>query len=852
MKTPSIIPTPSSVKHRQPRPCPSTVNPVGYMKVSTAPDNQLNEDIDINQFNIAELDEDESGASKIVDLTGRFKQLSGVVRNYKHPSEFALAMFAVTQMVNQFGKIVRNSRSIQGEPSVLSISTDVRTLTTVYCDVCSTLEIPPTEPNSKKILQGIIQGIMLDDGYRVSMAGVSKESIEIMERVFNRMLEQHNFYQGKSLRFGREQVEFIPVPSTNFEEVIMPDSTRSEYQMNIIDFLTNPEMQKITKKRGFLLYGAPGCHRIGQHLLMFDGSVKKVEDIVVGDFLMGPDSKPREVLELKRGNGKMVQITPVKGSPFVVNDEHVMTIVRSRSMVHGKRVYLNDGTIDVPFCEWERWSESKKSNFKLFHTGIEFPEAVQIINPYFLGLLLGDGFLGGAPSKRLGRPEGSVVITTMDDEIVKESVDQAERWGVKCIIQNNVGSNRSKNYRFSKMCGKNNPLITTLDKMGLYGKCSYDKFIPKEYKVASRSQRLSILAGLMDTDGHYDSGGKCFDYISKSKALSEDVAFVARSLGFFVTLNPCEKFCQTGNGGIYYRLCISGDVKSIPTKISHKIATARTQIKGVLRTGFKAKRLGKENFYGFTLSGDGRYLMDDFLVTHNTGKTSGVKAMFKILAGTKVTCIYVSDESFDRLSVQDVFAFINKYLAPALVVFEDIDLIAPDRRDGNSRLIGPLLSALNGIEEQKKPIVIMATTNRVEVLDAAVTRPCRFDRRIEVGYPSEAEMHSIFRNVAGFEAPAGCFRSDSKTRMTGAHVEEIYRTAALLAQQKKISPVDCVKEAVDTVRKHFMIVAPKLKGFNIDEDSDQGAGMRAYGSLATASVPEGTCPDEEDPFKNSI
>jgi SpoVK/Ycf46/Vps4 family AAA+-type ATPase len=211
--------------------------------------------------------------------------------------------------------------------------------------------------------------------------------------------------------------------------------------------------------------------------------------------------------------------------------------------------------------------------------------------------------------------------------------------------------------------------------------------------------------------------------------------------------------------------------------------------------------------------------MDDFLVTHNTGKTSGVKAMFKILSGSKgVTCVYVSDESFDKLSVQDVFAFINKYLAPALVVFEDIDLIAPDRRDVGSRLIGPLLSALNGIEEQKKPIVIMATTNRLDVLDAAVTRPCRFDRRIEVGYPSEAEMHAIFRNVAGFEAPTGCFHSDGSTKMTGAHVEEIYRTAALLAQQKGKKTVDCVKEAVETIRKHFMIVSPKLKGFNVDEE----------------------------------
>lgn len=463
------------IKHqRAMRPTPGYLYPKqrGSMVLSSPSGN--------NGFSIGEVDDGMEG-SIVNDLTGKFKQPSGVVKQYKYPSESALAMYSATTLVNQFGKIVRNSRAINGEPSVTSIATDVSTSTTVYCDLCATLAFD--RGDGKEPATGIVQTIMLDEGFRVSFAAAKKEWVALIEKAYNKILESHNFYQGKTLRFGRDSVEFIPVPSTKMDDAILPKGTTDEIDLNIVQFLTNPKMHAITKKRGMLFYGPPG-----------------------------------------------------------------------------------------------------------------------------------------------------------------------------------------------------------------------------------------------------------------------------------------------------------------------------------------------------------------------TGKTTSIKAMFKTLCEQRVTCIYVSEASFDRQSVEDVFGFINKYLAPALVVFEDIDLIAPDRRGSGSRLIGPLLSALNGIEEQKKPIAIVATTNRVEVLDSAVTRPCRFDRRIKVDYPSEGDMHKIFRNVAGFEAPQGCFKSEDP-RLTGAHVEEIYRTAALIAEQQQCKVQDCVKGAVDTVRKHFMIVSPKVKGFGSDDDDSVD-----FTCGETKDEPEGTSLHTGDPF----
>ena len=64
-----------------------------------------------------------------------------------------------------------------------------------------------------------------------------------------------------------------------------------------------------------------GCHAAGTLILMHDGSTKSVEDVVPGDLLMGPDSKPRRVLQLARGHERMWQVTPKRGGDaFAVNE----------------------------------------------------------------------------------------------------------------------------------------------------------------------------------------------------------------------------------------------------------------------------------------------------------------------------------------------------------------------------------------------------------------------------------------------------------------------------------------------------------------------------------------------------
>ena len=81
--------------------------------------------------------------------------------------------------------------------------------------------------------------------------------------------------------------------------------------------------------RGWLITGATGAGKcLGKHtpILMYDGSIKNVEDIQTGDLLMGPDSRPRTVLSTATGRGELFKIIPRKGQPWVCNDVHVLTL----------------------------------------------------------------------------------------------------------------------------------------------------------------------------------------------------------------------------------------------------------------------------------------------------------------------------------------------------------------------------------------------------------------------------------------------------------------------------------------------------------------------------------------------
>lgn len=76
-------------------------------------------------------------------------------------------------------------------------------------------------------------------------------------------------------------------------------------------------------------YGATRCEAKGTKILMWDMSVKNIEDVVVGDLLMGDDSKPRTVISLHKGHGKLYKVKQASGDDYIVNEDHILVLYDS-------------------------------------------------------------------------------------------------------------------------------------------------------------------------------------------------------------------------------------------------------------------------------------------------------------------------------------------------------------------------------------------------------------------------------------------------------------------------------------------------------------------------------------------
>jgi len=376
------------------------------------------------------------------------------------------------------------------------------------------------------------------------------------------------------------------------------------------------ESLRLIETLSCLVLAPPGtgkCLAPHEPVMMANGSIRLTKDLRVGDQVMGPDGKPRNILATNWGYGPMYRVTPTKGRSFECNGDHILSLRCSKAPRNGSLRPVRGDLSTVTVEEWLGWSIEQKGKWKLWRAAIDFPaRPTPLIDPYFVGLLLGDG----TTTSKIG-------LHTADPEVREAAYEIAAEYGLQVREEAQEG-NSSVFYAISAgntkglpRSGKN-PLRDQIFAEGLRAN-TYEKSIPDNYKLGSRETRLAVLAGLMDTDGHYDSKNNIFDFVSASEQLVQDVAFIARSLGLAAYPVECGKTC-TNNGveGVYHRLNISGDVDRIPTRIPRKQARARHQIKDVTNVGFEIEPLGDGEYYGIVLDGDRLYLLDDFTVTHNT------------------------------------------------------------------------------------------------------------------------------------------------------------------------------------------------------------------------------------------
>jgi hypothetical protein len=175
---------------------------------------------------------------------------------YAFPSEQNLAKFALTKLINKYGKFVACAGDHAVSPDIVSIETDLKETTKVFQDVYCRMEMPIDGEDVEIQLQAVYSGS--DQTYIIKYASRSERALELVQAEFKRLIELNNFYQGKSLKFGTSGVEFIETPELPLDRAVLPPEIIREFDLNVIKFLSEKRYHEITKKRALLLYGPPG------------------------------------------------------------------------------------------------------------------------------------------------------------------------------------------------------------------------------------------------------------------------------------------------------------------------------------------------------------------------------------------------------------------------------------------------------------------------------------------------------------------------------------------------------------------------------------------------------------------
>lgn len=421
-----------------------------------------------------------------------------------------------------------------------------------------------------------------------------------------------------------------------------------------------------------------------RHMIpLANGKFKELKDIVDGDILVGQNGQPTTVIKAHEIQlpKKAYSIEFSNGEVIRAGGEHLWTIRNQR----GVRKTVDTDYIFGYMSKYKQPVYIDRVDKPLAGIHKELP-----LDPYFLGLWLGDG------------GSWQNVFTTED----KEVLDYVNNWATSrggYIEQTKYqNSGKALTYRI-----KDTDLTDICIELGIR-KTRYEntgvKHIPEMYFEASYEQRLELLRGLMDTDGCHHSGGFCI-FTQKEGQLCDDVIRLAKSLGWDVTVhetNPCE-FAKPNTK--YFNIGISA--LDNPFKLSRKANKWKRQTRMTDKVKIKSiTEIEPIPMRCLTVDAeDGQFCIEyTYTVTHNTA--TGISAIL----GQSSQRLELVARMFAETGLYELFRFMvslnQKFIDQATVIrLTNKEMrITPEDLDGSFDLI---VNA--GISIATKESTIMAT-----------------------------------------------------------------------------------------------------------------------------------------------
>lgn len=332
-----------------------------------------------------------------------------------------------------------------------------------------------------------------------------------------------------------------------------------------------------------------------------------IGDIKVGDFVFGRNGEQTRVTAIfPQGLQPTYRITFNDGSSTLCSGDHLWATRSSSAKGRGSE-YQVMTTVELSKV-LHRYMHIPMCN------PVMFQKKDLLVDPYVVGVMIGDGTLGQA-----------IRFDSPDIQIVEKITEKLPGADVKLY--------RKTHYGVTTKPGEPNWVLGAFRHYGLIGCSSNDKFIPFDYLHGDVDQRKSLLAGLMDTDGYIDKNSFC-EYDTASEQLSKDVVFLVQSLGGTAKVyKKIPYYTHNGErkkGQLSYRIHIK--IPFCPFTLDKKKVRWRdpeTMQKQAHRIVESISRIeDRESVCIKVENKDALYITEQFIVTHNTHGAARVAVWF--------------------------------------------------------------------------------------------------------------------------------------------------------------------------------------------------------------------------------
>lgn len=387
-----------------------------------------------------------------------------------------------------------------------------------------------------------------------------------------------------------------------------------------------------------VLAGRPGMGKaqpLDAKVLRRDGTWAKIGDLRLGDELASVDGAPSRVVGIfPQGVKRIFRITMSDGRSTRACGEHLWEVCSSK-FTAGKRILSTDKIADL--LTKNRYQQ----RLSLPMVSGDYGEDKEIlVDPWLLGAIIGNGCMA----------ERKMSFSTADAATLHKV--QA------CIGADSVRHDGAYDYRLCTSSDAGMKLRESIRSLGLMGRLSYDKFIPKNYLSASKYTRQRLLCGLLDTDGWVEKWGTV-RYATSSERLAVDIRTLVRSLGGKCSIarkSPVytykgEKKC----GAPSFVLNISHPEKSDFIDLKRK--SRRCEEKKHYRAPSiqSIDEFGEAEAVCIAVTHPSRlYVTDDYIVTHNTGAALGIAVRSAVQSG--LPTLYWSGEMSAKSLVRRLIA----------------------------------------------------------------------------------------------------------------------------------------------------------------------------------------------------